>query len=291
MLDNLQVIPPEAFTATGKFGEKLLDKISNAIGWAVIPKNTKKYRLEAEEYLIEQIKKDEKIPALAKAAYISNARKLIKQYVNKCDIYLKAMNDLASDTNRDKEESAENIDDDWLEFFFDKAKDINREDMQIIWAKLLAKEIAKPNSVSKQLLHILSVIDYEEAEAFQKLANFTVFIEETPYTLIFDTLFEAFYNKHGLRQEEIFRLEDIGLLQKAEVGYNLTVTEPSTKLIYFDFEIDLGVSDVVAVGNIALSRAGAELMSIIMDKRRIEEFESIIKHVIGKRMSDLNFDN
>lgn len=286
MLDNFQLIPGEAFTAMGSFGEKMLDKISDAVGWSVIPKNTKKYRVEAEEYLIEQIKNDDKIPELAKAAYISNARKIIKQYANKCDIVIKAMNDLSQEVDN----NIDAVEDDWLEFFFDKAKTIEREDMKIIWSKLLAKEIENPNSISKQLLHILSVIDSEEAKSFQKLANFTVFIEEKPYALIFDTLFEAFYDKHGLKQEEIFRLEDIGLLQESAIGYDLTIVDEPTKLKYFDFEIDIEVSTNIAVGNIALSRAGAELMTIITDKRRIEEFDSIINNAIGKKMMDLNFN-
>lgn len=265
----------------------LIDKLANGIGWIATPKGKKAQQIEAQNYLIEQIKNDENMPPFAKAASICNAKKLIKEYTNQNDIFNDALNFLSTKTDLDK---VEDVEDDWLEFFFDKAKDIGKEEMQIIWAKLLAKEIIAPNSVSKQLLHILSVIDYEEAKSFQKLANFTVFIEEKPYALIFDILFESFYNKHGLTQEEIFRLEDIGLLQESEIGYDLTIVDEPTKLKYFDFELDIEVSNTIALGNIVLSRAGAELMSIITDKRRIEGFESIFKSVIGKKMSDFNLD-
>ncbi len=265
----------------------LIDKLANGIGWIATPKGKKAQQIEAQNYLVEQIKNDENMPPIAKAASISRVEKLIKEYTNQNDIFNDAMSYLSAKGDLDK---VTEVDDDWLEFFFDKAKDIGREEMQIIWAKLLAKEVRKPNSISKQLLHILSVIDYEEAKSFQKLADFTVFIEEKPYALIFDTLFEAFYNKHGLKQEEIFRLEDIGLLQESDIGYDLTIVDEPTKLKYFDFEIDIEVSNTIAVGNIALSRAGAELMSIITDKRRIEGFDSIIKSVIGKKMMDVNLN-
>lgn len=263
----------------------LIEKLYDGIGWIATPRGKKAQQIEAQNYLIEQIKNDENMPLLAKAASISNVKKLIKEYTNQNDIFNDALNYLSIKTDLNK---VDEVKDDWLEFFFDKAKTIEREDMKIIWSKLMAKEIKNPNSVSKQLLHILSVIDYEEAQAFQKLANFTVYIDDCPYVLIYEALFETFYNKHGLRQEETFRLEDIGLIQESEGGYDLTIVDEPSKLKYFDFEMDIEASNTIAMGNIALSRAGAELMSIITDKRRIEGFDSIIEGVVGKKMSDLN---
>lgn len=252
MLDNLQIIPSEAFTATEQFSEKLLDKISNAIGWAVIPKNTKKYRLEAEEYLIEQIKNDEKIPVLVKAAYISKVRKLIKEYVNKCDICLKAMDNLASNANCDKEknveniENIENIEDDWLEFFFDRAKDIAREDMQVVWAKLL-----------------------------EKLANYCISVDGKDAIIIYYDLMHDFYNENGLIEEEILHLEDIGLLQSFLGGYEYTL-ETDQKVTYFGKELEFGKGKKIYTGNVILSRAGEELMSILTEREQIEGYEEIL---------------
>lgn len=284
MLDNilndtqLNLLPGEAFTAAGSFGEKMLDKISDAIGWAVIPKDTKKYRLEAEEYLIEQIKKDEKMPPLAKAAYISKVRKIIKQYVNKCDICTQAMNYL------DKNVASENVDaveDDWLEFFFDKAQNVSKEDIQIIWAKLLAKEFEYPNSVSKQLLHILSVIDYEDATIFCKLVNLTILIDEEPHLIVHYGYFEEFYSVQGVQQSDIFKLVDIGLLQSSSTGYTTRI-ENGGKIKYFDYEMDIEGEDNIAIGNVLYSKAGATLYSIISDKRKIDGMEKIIESSIGK---------
>lgn len=283
MLDNLQLIPGEAFTAMGSVAEKVIDKVSNAVGWMVIPKANKQYQLEAEEYLIEQIKNDKNMSELAKAATISKVRKLIRDYQNQHNILSIALNSLENSAKPEK------IDDDWLKYFFDGAKNISRESMAIIWGKVLAKEFNVPGSVSKSLIHILSIIEYREAVAFQKLANFTVMIEDRPYPIIFDNKFDEIYSKYGLRQEDIFILEDIGLLQKSVLGYG-SHPEQDTKLKYFDFEIDIAGLENIAVGNIILSRAGEELMSIITDKTKIEKFEKFLPDIIGKDTGEILMD-
>lgn len=70
MLDNLQVIPEEAFTASEHIINKVIDKVSDAAGWIVTPKGNKVYQSEAEKYLIERIKQDSNMPELAKTASI-----------------------------------------------------------------------------------------------------------------------------------------------------------------------------------------------------------------------------
>lgn len=278
MLDNLQLIPGEAFTATSDFSIKLLEKISNAIGWIAIPKNTKKYKLEAEEYLIEQIKNDTKIPPLIKAASISNVRTMIKQYVNQCDIYLEAMKYLSAESDNEK---INELEDDWLEFFFDNAKHIGKEEMQLVWAKLLSKQIENPNSVSKQLLHILSIIDSSEANAFMKLANFTIDLDGSICVIISLDDFDEIYLPYDLKQGHLFRLIDIGLIQYNSFGY-YTSSEPIKTLTYFDKEISINKNSNLFVGNIILSKAGEELMSIITDRKKIPEFENSLPKILTK---------
>ena len=87
MLDNLQLIPGEAFTATEHILDKVIDKISDGVGWVVTPKGSKQYQIEAENYLIEQIKNDSNMPELAKAACISDERKVLREYRNQQNIF------------------------------------------------------------------------------------------------------------------------------------------------------------------------------------------------------------
>lgn len=278
MLDNLQVFPGEAFTAIGNVIEKLIDKVSNAVGWVATPKANKTYKLEAEKYLIEQIKKDENMPLIAKAASISNAKKIIKQYTNQNDIFNDAMNYLSHKEDFDR---VDDIDDDWLEFFFDKAKDIAREDMKIIWAKLLAKGIKEPGSVSRQLLHILMVIDKEEANSFTKLSSYCINADGKDHIIIYFDILLNNYAENGLIEEEILRLEDIGLVQQSSNGYTYSL-ETDKKIMYFDTEIKINNKKILNVGNVILSRAGEELMSILTERKPIVGYEEILQRELIK---------
>lgn len=277
---DVNVLPGEAFVAAGSFAEKLLDKVSNAIGWSVIPKNTAKYRREAEEYLIEKIKSDESIPPLLKAAYMSNARKIIKKYSNQCDVFNGAMNYLATE---DSLKNIEKVDNDWLDFFFNKVEDIGREDMKVIWSKLLAGEIINPNSVSKQLLHILSVIDYADAQSFMKLMKFIIDVGEEVYVTIFNSTCPEIYEKNGVLDGDIIRLENIGLLQYNITGYGAKLDE-GEKVAYFGEDIGLGDVKTINVGNVMLTKAGSELMAIIIKDSRDIEFEKCLPQLLTQQM-------
>lgn len=276
MLDNFQLIPGEAFTATGSLLEKIIDKVSNTIGWVAIPKANKKYHLEAENYLIEQIKNDEKMPMLAKAAIISNARKLIKEYENQYNILAIAIDSLNENAEPEK------VDDNWLEYFFEKAKHVSKEDIALIWGKILAEEINNPNTISRHLIHILSIIDYKDAATFSRIANFTVQIEEEYYPII---LFDKFdiYLKYGLRYEEINNLADTGLVQSSPMIHSVGFNEKK-KITYFDFEIELDENKEFYTGNVQLSKYGKELMSIITNKRKMEGFDVFLRETIKENV-------
>lgn len=268
MFDNLELIPPEAFTSLGSVAEKIIDKISNAIGWIVMPKGNHKNLLDAETYLIEQIKEDEKMPLMLKAASISNARKMIKEYENQSEILYEALNYIGENVIPEK------VEDDWLSYFFDKAKNVSRSDVQRVWAKLLAKEFNEPGSVSKALIHILSIIDNEAAQKFTKLADFSYFLNGTPQVLIYMLSHTSIYSKYGLLPGDILYLEDIGLLQSDSQGY-VQELEKGDIIEYFDNRIQVESSKTFRVGNTLLSKAGEELLSIITEKEKIAEFEEI----------------
>jgi len=251
----------------------LIDKLANGIGWIATPKGQKAQQIEAQLYLIEQIKNDENMPPLAKAASISKAKKLIKEYTNQNDIFNEAMNYLSSKGDFDK---VKEVNDDWLDFFFDKARSIEREDMQIIWSKLLAKEVKNPNSVSKQLLHILTIIDHSDALSFSKLVNFSIYVDNKDCVIIFyDELYDI-YTPNGLVEEELLGLEAIGLLHTSMSGYDYSI-ETDGKIKYQDREIDIKGKEKIHIGNVVRSKAGEELMSILTDRELINGFEDMLK--------------
>ena len=273
-IDNLPQIPGEAFTAPAQIIEKVIDKFSDVIGWSVTPRGNKAYQIEAEEYLIEKIKGDSGMPELAKAACISKVRKIIKEYQKQNNICLKALRFLDSTADPDS------VDDDWLTYFFEHAKNISKEEMAVIWSHVLAREINTPNHIPKSLLYILSVIDYEDAVAFRKLANISLQIGEGYYPIYFIDMPDI-YKEIELKPNDVIRLQETNLIQYSKQTYDILL-DPNDNITYFDKKIDIGSVGKICVGELILSKAGNALMSVITDKRKVDGFEQFVKETVIK---------
>lgn len=69
----------------------------------------------------------------------------------------------------------EEVDKDWLNRYFNIVEDISDEDMQNLWARILAGEILKPRSYSLRLLDFLHNTSKEELDRILKILPFAVF--------------------------------------------------------------------------------------------------------------------
>ena len=68
-------------------------------------------------------------------------------------------------------------DHDWTARFFNYMQDVSSEEMQSLWAKVLAGEIERPGSISIRSLSILRNLDQATAKLFQKLSSCCVIFE------------------------------------------------------------------------------------------------------------------
>ncbi|MDE0529569.1 MAG: DUF2806 domain-containing protein [Truepera sp.] len=69
-------------------------------------------------------------------------------------------------------------DHDWAGRFFNYVGDISSEEMQSLWAKVLAGEIRRPKSISVRALSILRDFDQETAVLFRRLCSVCVSLSE-----------------------------------------------------------------------------------------------------------------
>ena len=65
-------------------------------------------------------------------------------------------------------------DHDWTARFFNDIQDVSSEEMQSLWAKVLAGEVEKPGSTSIQTLSILKNLDQATARLFGKLCSICI---------------------------------------------------------------------------------------------------------------------
>ena len=62
-------------------------------------------------------------------------------------------------------------DHDWTARFFSDVQDVSSEEMQSLWAKVLAREVERPGGTSMQTLSILKNLEQETAGIFSKLCS------------------------------------------------------------------------------------------------------------------------
>ena len=67
-------------------------------------------------------------------------------------------------------------DHDWTSPFFDYVQDVSNEELQDLWAKILAGEVVRPGSTSLRSLTLLKDIDLEVAKLFEQLCSVCVIV-------------------------------------------------------------------------------------------------------------------
>ena len=215
---------------------KLLEMIEKAIGWSVVPKGTKADFEEGLAVYKDSIMNDNSLNGIQKSAKISTARKELKQYINQGKIIAYAAEDIKDDARMD-------VDDDWLMYFFEYAKNISSEKVQKIWSRILAEQLNGDSNISRKLIHTLSLLDSDTALAFGKLCNITIYIKTQlygahiggyipsyiPIVVDLPDLIEYVdlntanklyisYNEYLVSGKEIQMLEDLGLIERNANG-------------------------------------------------------------------------
>lgn len=106
---------------------------------------------------------------LAKRALSFYAENIIESQVNREDVAIKVFDFLPNEISKAKSESE--IDIDWLKSFWQIAENKSKNEIKLILAKILAKEIVRPNSVSLHTLQVITNLTSDLGQAFHKLCN------------------------------------------------------------------------------------------------------------------------
>lgn len=118
-----------------------------------------------------------------------------------------------------KEDSKEEIDEDWLEMFSRIAETKSNKDVQLFLAKILAGEIRKPGSFSAKTIQTLSTLDQKTAQHFMKFCNVSFEIPQVGDSLtcvISEPFGSAGTNglqSLGLSYDVLTQLQDAGLVK------------------------------------------------------------------------------
>lgn len=161
--------------------------------------------------------------------------------------------------------SQEPVDDDWRTRFFNKAQDISSQEMQEIWAKILAEEVSGPGKISFRTLEIISNLSKKEAEKFQ-IACSLVSNNSSIYKIKNATALEEF----GIKYPDLMMLRETGLLHDSDnLGANIPFMEPvgaaiilGPQLLFLKSKKDPQPEKII-LNQLVLTQAGKELCRML----------------------------
>lgn len=242
-----------------EFDAKKIERISKAKTNAEKRKILSKAEAKAEAEIIK-IESDNKLMERTQQRLLSQE---VKRQTNVENTVLIAKNDLE---NSSEPVSEIPVDDDWATRFFNIAQDANNEDMQTLWAKILAGEIKKPKSFSLRTLETLRSISTEDAKLFQDAVALSI----ANQYIILPTNINGL-EEFNLSYDKILTLRDAGLLstgnndnKNAEKTNSLSsklIINLTTKSKTLFVEVPKGKSYKINVLN--LTKAGMELAGLI----------------------------
>lgn len=237
----------------------LIEKISDAIGGIFRPYQIR--RVAAAESEAEKIRAVARIE-ITELERWSMARHFAEEankQVNMVSITQKAFGHLEPDAR------PEDVENDWIVNFFDKCRLISDEQMQALWAKVLAGEANSPGHYSKRTVNFLSSLDKSDAELFRQLCGFGWYIGDV-VPVVFDVT-GAIYMNQGINFSTLKHLDEIGLVSLESLGgYRRTRLPEVITIHYYGTPVNVRFgskeNNDLDLGNVLLSKVGQELAPI-----------------------------
>lgn len=271
----------------GKPLEKLIEVVSKGIGTLYRPRKIRK-DADAQAYAIKVLEAAKAGAEVeAKLIEIETAerieQRLVAQEVRHQNNIDSVVEDAAVEL-KGKQVSNEPVDEDWATRFFGIVQDVSREEMQLLWSKILAKEIEMPSTFSMRTLETLKNLSTEEAELFQKVAPFI--LHQNDYFIFHDNdVLESF----GIHYIDLAKLTECGILQSGTFVSKNYHTKPNTDSItgitsgkyVVLMNLPRG-SKPVSIPVVLLSKTGTELFSLLEPEANMNYLKALSQFVKGK---------
>lgn len=173
----------------------------------------------------------------------------------------------------DADVSDEPVSDAFIHRFFDDSKNISDDQMQVLWGRLLAGEIARPGTYQPKTLSVIKDLTKEDAELFTSVCSFAFDMGQI-VPVIFDCNDEIYMSK-GVSFDSLSRLEVLGLLNFETInGFSMEVFITNFEIGYgFEaFLVKLPIKqNKFRLGDVLFSAAGQQIAKLI-SAETISEF-------------------
>ena len=172
-------------------------------------------------------------------------------------------------------------DPDWTARLFGAVQDVSSDEMQKIWARILAGEVQEPGATSLRTLEILKNMTKSDALLFEEVASYM--IEDFMYN---DDQSE---NRDPIDYGALLHLQDCGLLNTGpflSTNLNTAMSEHGWHGVYQDLVLRIQPTpktvQTVAVPCVSLTNAGRELLKITDRHLRIDYLHAFARFLKTK---------
>ena len=253
-----------AVAGTGS-GIALINKVSDAIGWYTAPRQEiRMAKAKAEAELIRAKSRAEsgnvELDSLIQRAEFRAAVEQVLEQSNLENTIIKALSYLNEDA------SPQDMDNDWIKNHIDKCKHISDDNMQELWAKILAGEANNPGSYSKKTVNILGDLEQTEAQVFTALCNFVWTIGSEPIPLVYDVN-HSIYSNAGLTSQMCTYLKELGLVNYELPIFNFGQVGQGVTANYHHHEVNItGTTNSrgLITGHVSLTLTGMQLFGLCL---------------------------
>jgi len=273
---------PDSTKAIINFGDlskpvtALIEKLSSGAGILYEPTRIKKQALAEAEA--------KKTHALADVEVQDIQKRALERFVREETIKQQNIESITEKTFEKLDDTAkpEEIEDDWISNFFDKVKFISDNEMQDLWAKLLAGESNEPGKYSKRTVELIASLDKKDAQLFNDLCTFCWFDGHEAYSLIYNKAENEIYKKQNINFSSLLHLQDIGLIQfNSTAGFRRLGFQKYFTIYYYgkiiNLEFKKDTENELNIGNVMLTKSGQELISICKSEINDDFFMFILE--------------
>lgn len=173
----------------------------------------------------------------------------------------------------------EDVSKDWIVHFFDRCRLTSDEEMQKLWAKVLAGEAEQPTTFSKRTLDVIGTLEKFDAQNFELLCRFLWRLKHLPSPILYGFDMNSL-KAMGLPFGRIQHLSELGLVSIRD-GLAFTQHWDSSQQVvsYFGRHVEVTLPKGKAamnVGLVMLTRVGLDLASICTVQPVDDYFDEVV---------------
>lgn len=196
---------------------KLLNTVSEQIGLFLEPHHIRrKAKAEADANIIEAKSKAEIAVVKAENKLVikeleARAVERLRRQEERRQENMEAIVASAAKQLPEGPVSPDPVDPDWIAQFFGHCQDVSDEEMQNVWARILAGEVVKPGSFSLRALATVRVFGQRDALSFTKFCSLLWIVEGHYTPFLFDPVVGR-STDYPILDEDLLRLHALGLI-------------------------------------------------------------------------------